>query len=56
LIRTLNDSSAASYNKVRWDETDEDGDEVANGLYLYKIIADNGEEKARVIEKLVVMR
>ncbi|RQW07716.1 hypothetical protein EH222_06675, partial [candidate division KSB1 bacterium] len=39
-----------------WDGTDEYGDKLANGAYFYKIIADDGEEKAEVIEKLVVMR
>ncbi|MBN1560142.1 hypothetical protein JW998_07810 [candidate division KSB1 bacterium] len=39
-----------------WDGTDEYGDKLANGAYFYKIIADDGEERAEVIEKLVVMR
>lgn len=46
-----------SYNESElWDGTDEYGDKLANGTYFYKIIADDGDEKAEVIEKLVVMR
>ena len=45
------------YNETdMWDGTDAYGDGLANGTYFYKIIADDGEEKVEVIEKLVVMR
>ena len=33
-----------------------DGDLLANGVYLYKIIVRMGIEKVEKIEKLVVMR
>ena len=48
---------SVGYNETDvWDGTDEYGEKLANGTYFYKIIADDGEEKAEVVEKLVVMR
>lgn len=45
------------YNETDiWDGTDEYGDKLANGTYFYKVIADDGDEKVEVIEKLVVMQ
>ncbi len=45
---------------MAWDGRDDDGDSVANGVYLYKIIAkSNWDEKtltAEVVEKLIVAR
>ncbi len=44
------------FNRVEWDGLDEDRDRLANGVYLYKILIDNGETTQEVIEKIVVMR
>ncbi len=44
------------YNQLQWDGRDQIGDRLANGVYLYKIIARRGEGQAEVVEKLVVMR
>ena len=35
---------------------DEDGDEIANGVYPYKLIIKNGKESKEKIEKLVVLK
>ncbi|MDZ7261953.1 MAG: T9SS type A sorting domain-containing protein, partial [candidate division KSB1 bacterium] len=57
LIRNLNSAPGeVGFNHYAWDGRDEDGDELANGVYLYKIIAKAGEQQDSVIEKLVVMR
>jgi hypothetical protein len=61
LIRTLEQFNAqAGYNMLEWDGRDEDGDELANGVYLYKIIAiqqqDGAALRAEEIGKLVVQR
>jgi flagellar hook assembly protein FlgD len=42
---------------IFWDGRDEDGDELANGVYFFKISVrgENGERKERV-ERLVVLR
>ncbi len=57
IIRELEGISVAGYNdELSWDGRDEDGDLVANGIYLYKIIlTDNGKSK-EVIEKMVRTR
>ncbi|MFQ5651399.1 MAG: C25 family cysteine peptidase [bacterium] len=44
------------YNQVPWDGRDRDGDSLANGVYLYKVIATRGGEQSEAVEKLVVMR
>jgi len=44
------------FNQFQWNARDFDGDTLANGVYLYKLIARRGEEQVEVVEKLVVMR
>jgi hypothetical protein len=39
-----------------WDARDEDGDDVANGVYLYRVRAFAGSRSAEAIGKLVVIR
>jgi hypothetical protein len=59
LIRSLEELNAArGFNMVEWDGRDADGDELANGVYLYKIIAAAQETSLRAEEigKLVVQR
>lgn len=34
------------YNRIYWDGRDEDGDVVANGVYLYRVTARSGAEEA----------
>ncbi len=61
LIQTLEGILAEpAINQVYWDGLDRDGDELANGVYLYKIIAKarQGSKtiKAEKIGKLVISR
>jgi hypothetical protein len=44
------------FNQFQWNARDFDGDALANGVYLYKLIARRGDEQVEVVEKLVVMR
>jgi hypothetical protein len=44
------------FNKVHWDGRDQDGDEIANGVYFYKIIAKNNGVTKTTIEKLARVR
>jgi hypothetical protein len=64
LIRILSGTGSPGFNSgVIWDGRDEDGDKVANGVYIYKIIAETkynsgGKEttkEAEAIGKAVVM-
>jgi len=57
LIRVLDGApTAVGFNHVPWDGRDQDGDPLANGVYLYKVIARRGNQKADTVQKLVVMR
>lgn len=57
LVRMLeNHYLAAGFHHVYWDGLDQDLNEMANGVYLYKIIARSGEKQVEQIEKLVIMR
>jgi hypothetical protein len=60
LIRTLESAGFDGFNQVEWDGRDADGDQLANGVYLYKIIATQrlGDEvrRAEAIDKTVVQR
>ncbi|HQU71990.1 MAG TPA: type IX secretion system sortase PorU, partial [Calditrichia bacterium] len=44
------------FNKIPWDGTDRNGDKLANGVYLYKIIVDDGENRIEKIDKLAIVR
>jgi len=54
LIREINgEITQTGFNKIDWDGLDDDGNTIANGVYLYKIIISDGESKSEKIEKLV---
>ena len=44
------------FNKVYWDGRDEDGDNLANGVYLYKVVVTSGDNTEDVIQKLAIVR
>jgi len=44
------------FNKIHWDGRDRDGDEIANGLYFYKVISKNDEVVKTVIQKLAKIK
>lgn len=46
----------AGFYHIYWNGRDEDRDEIANGVYLYKIIATSGGKQVEALEKLVIMR
>ena len=57
LVRVLDGlPGRAGFNQVRWDGRDAGGHMLANGVYLYTVTADDGQEKARVKERLIVYR
>ncbi len=43
-------------NKIYWDGKDEDGDVIANGTYLYKVIMKIGDKTESVNQKLVIVK
>ena len=57
LIRNLDGvPGRAGYNQVRWDGRDAGGHLLANGVYLYTVTADDGRERVREKERLIVYR
>ena len=56
LIKLLDIPVTIGYNRFLWDGRDEDGDYVANGVYLYKLVIDDKIRKETSIQKLVVLR
>lgn len=55
-IQEIHDIARQGFNKIYWDGRDWDGDLIANGVYFYKIIVDNGDRKIEKIEKMAVIR
>jgi len=58
LIRNIGSQHPASgFNSIIWNGEDQDGDRVANGVYIYEIRAEDEEEKeTQAYGKAVVMR
>jgi hypothetical protein len=57
LIITLDHApTTAGFNRVHWNGQDADGDALANGVYLYKMVAKLGEKQLEEIQKCVVIR
>ena len=44
------------FNKIEWDGRDEDGDRIANGVYIYKVILKDPSESESYTQKLAVVR
>ena len=64
LIRSLKGTGSAGFNSgIVWDGRDQDGDRIANGVYIYKIVAQTrfnsgGKEisqNAEALGKTVIM-
>lgn len=57
LIQVIEKSDVvAGFQQLAWDGRDRDGDVVANGIYLYKIIARQGSRSVEILQKLGVAR
>ncbi len=58
LVRSMDNLIPPSdgFNYYPWDGRDDDGDIIANGVYLYKIIIKSENEQKEAIEKLVILK
>ncbi|NOX66457.1 MAG: T9SS type A sorting domain-containing protein, partial [Chlorobi bacterium] len=59
LIKNISLTSSdlkTDFNKIEWDGRDEDGDQIANGVYIYKVILKDSDESESYVQKLAVMR
>ncbi len=53
-IDTLDPS--ISYNEYHFDGLDADGDPLANGVYIYKFTATNGDDRVQKVGKILVLK
>ncbi len=44
------------YHQLAWDGRDAEGDKLANGIYIYRMLATNGPSKSEQIGRLVKLR
>jgi hypothetical protein len=56
LVKTINFPANIGYNQIPWDGRDDDGDYMANGVYLYKLIIEGNSKKETSIQKLVILK
>lgn len=56
LIQEITTFGNIGFNKIPWDGRDKDGDQIGNGVYLYKVIVKQGGKQVEGISKLVKMR
>ncbi len=52
LVRRVTMQGVTGYHEWDWDGSDEDGNQVANGVYYLRFTARNGEKKFERIEKM----
>ncbi len=55
-ITALPEEMNYDFNRIYWDGKDEDGDLIANGVYLYKVVTRKGEKTVTYTQKLAVIR
>ncbi len=59
LVKEIKKSSAElsmDFNRIFWDTKDQDGDQLANGVYLYKVIAKKNGKSESVTQKLAIVK
>lgn len=57
LVKEIKDASGyQGYNKEVWDGKGRNGEELANGVYLYRVVTSNGEERVSIINKLAILK
>jgi hypothetical protein len=56
LVKDLNFPARVGFNQVYWDGRDNDGESMANGVYLYKIILESQGKTETSIQKLAILR
>ncbi|MCG9129935.1 T9SS type A sorting domain-containing protein [Candidatus Poribacteria bacterium] len=57
LIRNVDTLDAdTSYNEYHFDGLDEDGDPLANGVYIYKFTATKNDERVQKVGKILILK
>ncbi len=52
VVSIQEESFSSGYNYINWDGRDAYGERLANGVYVYKLKADDGKQRVSVIKKL----
>lgn len=55
-IEIIKSELRVGFNRIEWDGRDEDGDLIANGIYFYKLILEQGGSQEEFIDKLAIVR
>ncbi|PIX94786.1 MAG: hypothetical protein COZ25_03830, partial [Ignavibacteria bacterium CG_4_10_14_3_um_filter_37_18] len=59
LVKEIKKSSAElsmHFNRIYWDTNDQDGNQLANGVYLYKVIAKRNGKSESITQKLAIVK
>ncbi len=56
LIKTIETFPVVGFNSIEWNGRDEDGDNIANGVYLYKLIVEQEGKTETQLQKLVILK
>ncbi len=55
-IKTIETNLSIGQNQIPWEGRDADGDYIANGVYLYKLIIEGNGKKETALQKLVILK
>ncbi len=55
-LKRLSSELKYDFNQIPWDGRDEDGNLVANGVYLYRIQVKKGDKQLALTQKLAIVR
>ncbi|HRJ84240.1 MAG TPA: FlgD immunoglobulin-like domain containing protein, partial [Ignavibacteria bacterium] len=56
LVRNVEGQARVGFNNIYWDGKDGDGETMANGIYLYKLILEGSGKTETSIQKLAILR
>ena len=56
LVRNVEGQARGGFNNIYWDGKDGDGETMANGIYLYKLILEGSGKTETSIQKLAILR
>ena len=56
LIKEVKAPARVGFNHIYWDGKDGDGETIANGIYLYKLILEGSGKTETSIQKLAVLK
>jgi hypothetical protein len=56
LVKIINTAVNIGYNQITWDGRDNEGDYMANGIYLYRMIIEGDTKIESSVQKLVILK